>query len=422
MRVLHLNTNELEGGAGRAANRLHQGMLSAGIDSQMLVQVRSTAGPRVHGSSTKIGRGIASLRPSLDQAPLYLWGRSALSGFAVQWFPDGLLGQVGHLKPDVVNLHWINKGFLRIETLRRMRLPLVWTLHDMWPMTGGCFHSGECERYTARCGACPQLHSRRQGDLSRWIWQRKQRAWSNIDLTIVCPSAWMAQRAAASSLFGECRIEIIPNGLDVHRYRPVERPLARQWLGLPPDKKLILFSAVRGPINPYKGFHYLPAILSELVASGWQDRVNLVLLGDVQPQDVESVPVPVHRLGHLQDDISLALAYGAADVFLAPSQIDNLPNTVMEALACGTPPVAFRAGGIPEMIEHEANGYLAGPGDIGSLAAGIDWVLQDESRQQRLAEQARLKALRDYDQEAQARRYAGLFEELLAKKSRQANG
>jgi glycosyltransferase involved in cell wall biosynthesis len=413
MKVLSISASEMEGGAARAANRLHQGLMRKGLDAYLLVQSRSTGSDRVLSALSKFGRGLNAMRPTLDQLPLYLRGGNGLGSFACQWFPDSITDPVRSLRPDVVQFHWINKGFVRIETIGKLTQPVVWTLHDMWPMTGGCFHSEDCERYTSSCGHCPKLESRRENDLSRRIWQRKRRAWGRNSITVVCPSEWMAGRARRSSLFSGNRIEVIANGLDLNRYQPVDRGLARHWLGLPQECKLMMFCAVKGELNPFKGFQYLSGLLEALYERGRQEKLELVVLGDASSQILSQSALPVRYLGHLKDEISLALIYGAMDVLLSPSVADNLPNTVMEAMACGTPVAGFRVGGIPEMIDHKENGWLATPGEVSELADGVDWILQDDRRAQRLGMEARQKALREYDQDLQAGRYAALYQELL---------
>ncbi len=194
-----------------------------------------------------------------------------------------------------------------------------------------------------------------------------------------------------------------------------------RWLQLPVDKKLVLFSVIKGADNPYKGFNLLPQFFANLNSSGWEGKVELVFLGQVSAQDVQEIPVPVHRLGQLTDDIALALAYAAVDVFLSLSVIDNLPNTVMEALACGTPVCAFRVGGIPEMVDHQTNGYLAEEGDIQEITAGMNWLLQDEPRFEHMSEQARLKALRSYDLQEIAQQHISLYQELVAREKVRMN-
>jgi glycosyltransferase involved in cell wall biosynthesis len=379
----------------------------------MLVQSRMTNDPCVVSAAGKLAKGLDLLRPTLDQLPLYLFGPAGLNRFGTAWFPDNLVNQATRLQADVIHIHWVAKGHLQVETLGRLKRPFVWTLHDMWPITGGCFHSWDCERYQDHCGACPQLNSAHEKDLSRWVWRRKQRAWQKASLTLICPSEWIAEKARRSLLFLDKDIRVIPNGLDTTCYRPLERKQVRQWLNLPMDKKLILFSVIKRADNPYKGFNFLPQFLTNLNSLGWEGKVELVLLGQAYAQDVQDIPVPVHRLGHLDDDMALSLAYAAADVYLSLSVTDNLPYTVMEALSCGTPVSAFRVGGIPEMVEHQSNGYLASVGDLQELAAGVDWLLRDSQRYQVLSEQARQKVVRNYDLQEIARRHSLLYQELV---------
>ena len=254
MRILHVSTNELEGGAARAANRLHRALRAEGADSLMLVQSRSTASPDVLSSSSKFGKALEALRPSLDQLPLQLFDPAGLNHLNLAWFPDRLSAEVSRLAPQVLHLHWVAKGFIRIETLSRLRPPLVWTLHDMWALTGGCFHAGDCERFKSRCGSCPKLKGRREHDLTRSVWERKRRSWRTRPDVLICPSRWMAERAAASSLFAGRDLRVIPNGLDLRRFQPYDRRLARQVLDLPQDRKLILFSVLHESPQPLQRF------------------------------------------------------------------------------------------------------------------------------------------------------------------------
>jgi len=412
MDVILVSTSEIEGGAARAASRLHKGLLAAGIHSTMMVQNSQGDGPNVVSPQSKLSKGMSSLRPTLEMLPLYLVGKTS-SQFSTAWFPDRQADRLRSLAGDLINLQWINKGFIRLESLKKIPKPLVWTLYDMWAFTGGCHYAYECEGYVARCGQCPQLNSHKELDLSRWVWTRKQRAWGRVEMALVCPSKWMADCASRSSLFAGRRIEVIANGLDIQRFRPIQREEARNWLGLPVDKKLILFSAVKGVENPQKGYPFFHRAMQDLAAIGWQEQVEVLVLGSSEPVKPAELPVPVHYLGHLKDELSLALVYGAADVFVAPSLQDNLPNTVMEALACGTPCVAFNTGGIPEMVDNQVSGYLAIPKDAQDLAQGIDWVLRDPERWRSLGQQARLKAERDFDGVIQAKKYASFYTELL---------
>ncbi|MDJ0536130.1 MAG: glycosyltransferase family 4 protein [Xenococcaceae cyanobacterium MO_207.B15] len=413
MKVLLLSTYDKRGGAAIAAYRLHQGLLAHGVDSRMLVQSQTTGDRTVDAPSSKLQKGLARLRPFLDRIPYTILRQPRLPYKSLQWLPDQIPSDIASINPDIINLHWVADGFLRIETLAQLNKPIVWTLHDMWAFTGGCHYSGECDRYTQSCGSCPQLNSSSNWDLSRWVWQRKAKAWKNQNITIVAPSHWMADCAKKSSLFKNYRIEVIPNGIDTKVYKPIDKKLARNIIGLPQDKYIILFGAIAATSDPRKGFNLLMPALQKLKYSQKQDLIELVVFGSSQPNNPPDFSFKVHYLGRLYDDISLALLYAAADIFVAPSIQDNLPNTVMEALACGTPCVAFNIGGMSDMIEHKQNGYLAQAFVDEDLAAGIQWILADQERYCKIAQEARNKVAQCFTLEIQAQKYSQLFKSIL---------
>lgn len=418
MKTLHLNTNDISGGAARAAFRLHKGLQDIGVDSRMLVQFKLGDDVSVICPDSKWTKGIALLRPTLDALPLKLYSGWNGTGFSLAYLPEGVASKCATINPDIVHLHWVADGFLRIDTLRKFRKSVVWTLHDMWAFTGGCHYDESCGRYKKSCGACPQLKSEKQNDLSRWVWKRKKKAWQGLDMTIVTPSRWLAECARSSFLFRNHRVEVIPNGLDIKCYKPLNKKLVRDVLGLPQDKKLILFGAMVVFSEPRKGFQFLEPALQNLAQNGWSDRAELIVFGASEPVNSPDFELKAHYLGRLYDDISLAMLYAAADVFVLPSIQDNLPNTIMESFACGTPVVAFDATGVKDIVDHKINGYLAKAKDLNDFADGIQWVLADPERCVRLGKKAREKAAKEYALEVQAQRYRDLYEEILEKKKR----
>lgn len=417
MKALLLSSEDGGSGSTRAAYRLHQSLLEVGIDSQMMVQTKYSDDRTVKGasSSSGIGQATTGLRVTLDRLPLRFSNKAPKASYSLQWLPDGLASQISQFNPDLINLHWVCKGFVRIETLATLKRPIVWTMRDMWAFTGGCHYSYDCDRYTESCGQCPQLGSQRSADLSRWIWQRKAKAWKNLDLTVVALSHWIGDCARASSLFGDRRIEVISNGIDTTLYRPIDRRLARELLGLPQDKKLILFGAINATADQRKGFHLLQPALQDLRSVFSQDEVELVVFGSSKPANPPDLGFFCHYMGKLSDDLALALLYSAADVFIAPSTQENLANTVLESLACGVPCVAFNIGGMPDLIQHQQNGYLAEPYRIDDLTQGVAWVLEDGERHQKLSVTARERIERELTLEHTAQRYLKLFNELLSR-------
>jgi glycosyltransferase involved in cell wall biosynthesis len=414
LKVLHLSSFDLVGGAARAAYRIHQGLQNCGTDSQMLVQYKVGNDPTVAITEDKVK---ARARSWMDAIALKGYSHQQL--FSPQWFPDAIIPKILKANPDVIHINWVCNGFLQVETLGKLNKPLVWTFHDMWTFTGGCHYSEGCERYTKSCGQCPQLNSSRENDLSRRIWQRKADAWRSLNLVIVTPSHWMATCARSSSLFTSSDIEVIPYGLNLRRYKPVDWQLAREILNLPLDKQLILFCSMSLD-DPRKGYSLLQQALKQLAKTTWRERVELVILGGTETDHFLDSQIKVYRMGRLSDDLSLALVYAAVDVFTAPSTEDNLPNTVLEAIACGTPCVAFEIGGMPDMIEHQQNGYLAKPYKVEDLAKGITWILEDSERHQKLRRRAREKAEQEFTSELQSSRYVSLFHKVLNQSAVQA--
>lgn len=389
MNILHISTSDLDGGAARAAYRLHQGLLEQKLASKMLVRAKLSHDETVISYKPLLAR----VGSKLDGTSLCFYPKRDKAMFSPQIFPDSIVNKVQEINPDIIHLHWACNGYLKIESLAKFKCPIVWTLHDMWAFTGGCHYTQDCERYTEGCGMCPQLGSTQLNDLSRKTWLRKSKAWSDLNLTVITPSRWMAQCAESSPLFKQFDIKVIPNGIDTQKYKPFNAQLARDALNLPKDKLLVLFGAGSGSDDPRKGFQYLLSALQKLNLDRWGDRLELVIFGDSGTANSLSIDLKTHYLGRLNDDVSLALAYSSADLFVAPSVQDNLPNTVVEALACGIPCLAFNIGGMSDMIDHHQNGYLAHAFSTKDLLKGIEWILEDPSKLVELKKNARKKVV-----------------------------
>ena len=413
MRVLMLNTSDVAGGAAKAAHALHTALRAQKVDTQLLVQDRRTTDASIQQPRSRLTRSLAAWRPLLDTLPLLAYRGRPVTHWATQWCPTHLANEVRSRQPDLVHVHWICGGFLSIADLGRLPPPVVWTLHDSWAFTGGCHVPGDCVRYQEHCGACPQLASAHAHDLSRWIWHRKQRHWRDLRFTIVAPSRWLAACARRSALLHEARIEVIPNGLDPKIYRPLARADARRLLQLPPDKKLILFSAMNASRDRNKGQHLLLPALRELAAAGWAQRAELLIAGETAPVAPPDSGLPVRYLGVLQDDEAMTRLYSAADLVVVPSLSENFSNTILEAMACGTPVIAFDIGGNRDQIAHEQSGWLARPFEPTDLARGLGTALGDDSLRLAWGRRARELLLARFTADDMARRYAALYTELL---------
>lgn len=416
MQVLLLS-HSVQGGAGRATYRLHLGLRKIGVDSQVLVQLQYPKVPGVVSQSNNSLHKISSklkLRRAVDKFPLNFYKQRTETPFSPQWIPDSLPRNINELRPDIINLHWTGHGFLKIESVTKFKTPIVVTLHDMWAFTGGCHYTGSCDLYTKQCGNCPQLNSNCEADLSRWIWKRKSKAWKPSELTFIAPSSWLAECARNSSLLQGAHIEVVPNGLDIQAYKPLDKEFSRHAFNLPHDRKLILFGAMLGTSDHRKGFSLLRKALKTLEKySPPKGKIELVIFGNSDMERDSPEGYITHHLGYFSDTAALSLLYSACDVMVVPSTEEAFGQAASEAMSCGTPVIAFNTTGLKDIIDHEKTGYLAEPFDPSDLAHGILWVLEDKTRYFEMGKLARLKAENQFSDTHQARRYQEIFQKVL---------
>lgn len=414
MRVLIVSSTDGVYGADRAAYRLFRALSDGGaLEVAMLTQRKAGDDARVLGPQSLAARALGMIRPHLDRAPLALYRRRGDALFSPALWPATTERAIRAFAPDIVNLHWVAGGMLPFESLPRLGRPLVWTFHDCWAFTGGCHYPGHCSGYESRCGACPQLRSSSALDLSRLGIVRRERAYRHLEWRVVTPSRWLADVAATSPLLRGVRLETIANSVDLERFRPLDRRQARAWLGLPTEGRLLLFGAVNPTDDPRKGFQHLDRALSELPCLLPGRLPMVAIFGGERRAPTQMHGCETHHLGRLADEATLALAYNAADALVVPSLEENLPNTIVESLACGTPVVAFAAGGIPEMIDPGRTGLLAPTGDAAALAGALAELCRGALDPDATARNCREAALERYAPERQAERYRALFESML---------
>lgn len=441
MQITILSTFDNQGGAAIAASRLNKSLNHKGLTSNVLVQDKKGKDASTQSiANTWFQKKMALARFALDRLQFVFYEKSKDVRFS---FSQATIGVDVSLHPliqqsDVIHLHWINFGFLSLNSLDDLintNKPIVWTLHDMWAFTGGCHYSGDCENYLNACGNCvPFLKNPSDTDLSNQVWQRKTDIFKKANFTVVACSEWLAQKARQSSLLQGKTILSIPNPIDTKVFYPIDKTIAQKHFGLSPDKKYILFAAAKVS-DVRKGFAYFEKALSMFYARdsmfnvrdsmlGIDEELNtehrkpnienqasnieLLILGQAQASDFERLPFKVNLLGQLSDVGSIVMAYSAASVFVIPSLEDNLPNTIMESMACGTPVVGFGVGGIPEMIDHKKNGYLAKYKSAEDLAKGIQFVLE-ESDYQQLCDNSRKKVLENYSEEVVSEKYKKVY-------------
>jgi len=303
------------------------------------------------------------------------------------------------------------KGIRKILTSGK---PVVWTMHDIWPATAVCHLTLECRQFETACHHCRLLPGGGSShDLAAQVWQRKKHMLDGQHITFVTCSEWLGHEARKSALVQGQVVETIPNSIDTHLYRPGNQQQARQLLGLPEKGRIILFVSQRAT-NPNKGMQYLIEA-SRLLSNNhpdWKEKVSIAILGGHAEEIVNQLYFPTYSLGYVNDEHRIVNVYQAADVFVLPSLSENLPNTIMEAMACGVPCVGFRVGGIPEEIDHLDNGYVAEYRDASDLARGLYYVLEEADYAQ-LQHNCQQKVSHCYSQQSVARRYIELYNKVL---------
>lgn len=370
-RVCLASTFYASGGAAIAAARLHGILERQGYDATMLVKKLGGSPQKVYVECPPVSPFVRKLVPALTSRFLSRIQYPNHSLFSINWQPLRSRRFSVPKSSELLHVHWVTDGFLTPELWEWLDLPVVMTMHDMWAFTGGCHYTSGCQQFTSGCRSCPQLHAPWEHFLARWTWNRKRRGYEKVKPMVISPSRWLADQAGQSELLKDCEIRVIPNVIDLDVFRPSNSLRARKRLNLPLGKKLLLFGAQNPTSDPRKGFSFLHESLMRIKQSGALQDLELVVFGSDRAPEGWPMPFPTHWMGTLDSDHDLAKLYVASDLFVTPSTQENLPNTIVEASACGIPVVAFKVGGIPEMIVHKYSGFLAEPNSSTHLAEGI---------------------------------------------------
>lgn len=417
MRVLIINTSERIGGAAIAANRLMDALRNNGIQAKMLVRDKQTDNITV-----------ISLKKSLWSIWQFVWERIVIwkanhfkqhNLFAVDIANTGtdITTYPEFKEADIIHLHWVNQGMLSLKDLKKILQsgkPIVWTMHDMWPCTGICHHARECDKYHKECHHCPYLYNGgAKKDLSHQTFKKKKELYQLSPITFITCSQWLKERAGQSALLEQHPIVHIPNPIKTNLFTPRNKVEARQKCNLPTDKKLILFGSVK-ITDKRKGIDYFIESC-KILAEKHPELVNnlgVAVYGKESEQLKSLVPFQVYALDYISNEKELVNVYNAVDLYVTPSLEENLPNTIMEAMACGIPCVGFNVGGIPEMIDHLHNGYVADYKSAEDFANGIHWTLS-ESEYQSLSEEARRKVTSSYSESTIAKKYIEVYNKMI---------
>lgn len=423
MKVVTLSTKDSFGGAARVAFRLHEEVNRMGIEDILLVNSRRSTASTVHlaenyhDSQNRITAFLSKYKLKLqEKRRRVIWGgypniqNKILSDIAISLLKNSL----NKIDFDLVHMHWVGESYVDFTEFSSVKNPIVWTIHDCFSFTGLCSYFEECDKYKSHCSACPQLGSTKEKDLSYKVFDIKKDRYTSINFHIVSPSKWLAKAAQESVLLSKYPVTVIPNGIDTSVFVPMDKVEAKKALSLDPNKKTILFGGISAMADPRKGGDLLRDSLMQLSGIYSEDEVELLIFG-AEKKDDYVFNFPAKFLGYVSEEGDLRRAYNAADVAIVPSKHENLPNTILESLSCGTPVVAFDIGGNPDMIDHQENGYLAKPYDISDLTAGIVYVLS-HNEDMSLSHNARKKVLDNFKIEDIANRYVELYKQILESK------
>ena len=418
MRVTLINTTDSGGGAPVACRRLMNALdASNQVDVSMLVQQQKLADRRIQSHiKTFFDKLIAKGNFLAERLPFigfHAKDKSVRFAFSTATVGADISADPVVKNADILHLHWINSGFLSVDNLKQLVLlnkPVVWTLHDMWAFTGGCHYAGSCTHFEQECGHCPFLRDAGEHDLSRKGWFNKQELYqlSNKIVFVAC-SNWLADVARQSSLLNGFKVIAIPNPIDTSVFHPKNKEEIRKKWKISHDVKIVMFGAAN-VTDRRKGITYLVEALKRYKSEN-HPAIEIVMVGKNKSFDTSQIPFPVHELEMISSENEMIDLYNLADVFVLPSIEDNLPNMVMEAMACSTPVVAFNTGGLGDLIDHQVNGYLADYKSSEDLAFGINWVLSCDA-DLNLSEQARKKVIDSFSPDKIAAQYVDVYQSL----------
>lgn len=409
MKITHLAYSDIRGGANRSAYRIYKALQEFGaFDVEMKVATKYSDDWTVESPKRKFYSKELHLKQRVSsQVGRFLKTRNSVI-HSSSIFPSHWPNFFKRSDTDIVHLHWVASEMLSISDIGRIHKPIVWTLHDMWAFCGA-EHYTEEDRWQEGYFKGNRPNYERGFDLNKWSWNRKLRYWK-YPAYIVAPSHWLASCVKKSALMHNWPVFTIPYAIDNAVWKPIDKGMARKILNLSVDSKLLLFGAMGGGQDKRKGFDLLMAALQKLDNS--LARLELLVFGQEEPRETLDLGFPVHYMGSLYDDISLRIAYSAADAMVISSRQDNLPNTGIEAHACGTPVIAFDTSGLPDIVEHLKTGYLAQGLDCGDLSKGIMWTLNNPERCHKLGVEARRRAVKLWSPDVIAKQYHRIYESI----------
>ncbi len=408
MKVNIVSKYDVRGGAAIAAMRLAKALICNHIEVSFITDISTSSESFIVCPAPKFNKIYSILKRKVSKMIMSLYSSNNKNLHSLNLFNSYYAAFLNNDNANIVHLHWINHEMISINDIAKIKKPIVWTLHDMWAFAGA-EHYTEHKRWEVGYKKNNRAIDEKGIDINRWTWNRKLKKWKH-QIHIVTPSRWLGECVKKSALMKHWPVSIIPNAIDTKSWKPLDIVFCRNKLSLPQDKRLILFGALGGGKDSRKGFDLLLSALKLLNIRDFD--IELVILGQNETETKLECNFKANFLGHISDDISLQRVYGAVDLLVIPSRQDNLPNTGLEALSCGTPIVGFDVCGMPDIVIHKNTGYLAKPFDVADLADGVKWVL-DPVNNGLLRKKSRIFAEKNFSFECVSKQYENLYKKIL---------
>lgn len=411
MKIVHLNYYDIIGGAARAAYRIHCSLLKQDIDSEMWVKEKFSNDTSIKGPASGVNKFFNRLRHRIiDKSLVKLLKTDNKIIHSPSILSSRLIKYINECDADIIHLHWLQFEMISISDIAKIKKPIIWTLHDMWAFCGAEHYTNDI-RWKEGYDKNNRPNYETGFDLNRWTWLRKKKYWKN-SFHIVTPSKWLAKCVSSSDLMENWKVSVVPYPIDTNNWKPLDKNISRNKFNLPKDANLILFGAPGGGIDPRKGYDLLLKALEYLKIQKKMKNIQLVVFGQSKPKANQNLKFPIHYMGQIFDDKNLRELYSAADVMVIPSRQDNLPNTALEAQACGVPVVSFDIGGLPDIIEHQKTGYIAKHFDTKDFSNGIYWVLNNLQNKE-LNVNSRERILNKFSEKKVSNDYLNIYKNLL---------
>jgi len=373
MKILHLGYSDKSGGASIAMMRLHKSLKELGVQSNVLVGEKNTKDYDIFGPETSLEKKVNNLKIKLARQKKYFYRHNGKYSHSLNIFSSKIIKKINKIKPDILNLHWVNNELISIKEISRLKIPIVWTFNDMWPMCGG-EHYVEDNRFQFGYNNTRKRQDETGFDLNKYIWNKKKKFWKSKIDHVVCISGWLKSKAEKSYLFKNHKISSIPCAINLGEWKPVDQISARESLNLPKNKIILLFMSTNGTDDLRKGFKYLNSSLNYI--SKFYNDVVLLNVGNNNKMPIQDKKIiNVNKLFNGDPKI-LSLYYSASDILITPSILEALGQVAIEAGACGVPSIGFNSTGLEDTIKHKKTGYLSKYLDQNDFNNGLKWTIE----------------------------------------------